>query len=130
MDSRSQYLVISLRSYSLEKGRLKKMREPILTEMEKQQRWQSDLRVTITTSTDEKAVAEAKLLFDESVKYYEVLTKSLEEHEKLSAAKWKFSPDTLLVVAGNLIGIMLILNFEKLDIVRSKAMSFVLKNRL
>lgn len=112
------------------KGRLKKMREPILTEMEKQQRWQSDLRVTITTSTDEKAVAEAKLLFDESVKYYEVLTKSLEEHEKLSSAKWKISPDTLLVVAGNLIGIMLILNFEKLDIVRSKAMSFVLKGRL
>lgn len=43
---------------------------------------------------------------------------------------WKFTPDTLLVVGGNLMGILLILNFEKLDIVRSKAVGFVLKGRV
>lgn len=43
---------------------------------------------------------------------------------------WKFTPDTLLVVGGNLIGILLILNFERLDIVRSKALGFVLKGRV
>ena len=43
---------------------------------------------------------------------------------------WKFTPDTLLVVGGNLMGILLILNFERLDIVRSKALGFVLKGRV
>lgn len=42
----------------------------------------------------------------------------------------RITPDTLLVVFGNLAGILLILNFEKLDIVRSKALSFVLKGRV
>lgn len=51
--------------------------------------------------------------------YSEMLNKTL-----------KFTPDTLLVVTGNLAGILLILNFEKIDIVRSKAMSFVLKGRV
>lgn len=43
---------------------------------------------------------------------------------------WEIKPDTLLVVGGNLLGILLILNFERLDIVRSKAMGFVLKGRV
>lgn len=41
-----------------------------------------------------------------------------------------FSPDTLLIVGANLIGILLILNYEKLDIVSSKAVSFILKARV
>ena len=43
---------------------------------------------------------------------------------------FKISPDTLLVVGGNLLGILLILNFEKADIVTSKALGFVLKGRV
>ena len=41
-----------------------------------------------------------------------------------------FSPDTLLIVGANLIGILLILNYEKLDIVSSKAVGFILKARV
>jgi len=41
-----------------------------------------------------------------------------------------FSPDTLLIVGANLLGILLILNYEKLDIVSSKAVSFILKARV
>ena len=40
------------------------------------------------------------------------------------------SPDTLAVVFGNLIGIGCILNFEKVNIITSKAMGFVLKGRV
>lgn len=54
---------------------------------------------------------------------YRILSDMLETH-------WKVSPDTILVVAGNLLGILLILKFEKLDIITTKALSFVLKGRV
>ena len=112
------------------KRKLKKMKEPILEALEKERKWQLDLRDMMLKSDNEKIQADTKKLLDESVKYCEILTQSLEEYEKLSAAKWKIDPNTILVVAGNLVGILLILNFEKMDIVRSKAMSFVLKGKL
>ena len=46
-----------------------------------------------------------------------------------ASRKDRFSPDTLLMVGGNLAGILLILNFEKLNVVTSKALSFVIKLR-
>lgn len=47
-----------------------------------------------------------------------------EEEDALS-----ISPNTLITVGANLLGIFLILKHEKLDIITSKAMSFVLKPR-
>ena len=44
--------------------------------------------------------------------------------------EWKISPDTLLVVLGNLAGILLILKFEKLDVIATKAIGFVLIGRV
>lgn len=41
----------------------------------------------------------------------------------------RVSADTKMVVAGNLAGILLILNFERLGVVTSKALGFVLKSR-
>ena len=52
--------------------------------------------------------------------------KMLEENQ----TKVVISPDTLLIVGGNLLGILLILNYEKLDIVSSKAVGFILKARV
>lgn len=43
---------------------------------------------------------------------------------------WTVTPDTTLVVAGNLLGIVLMLYFEKSDIIRSAVKSFVLKARV
>jgi hypothetical protein len=40
------------------------------------------------------------------------------------------SKDTLIVVAGNLLGIALILGFEKVDVITSKAIGFVLRGRV
>lgn len=53
-----------------------------------------------------------------------------EKRQKLDSAKWKFSPDTLLVVGGNLLGIGLILSHEKLNVISSKALGFVLRGRV
>lgn len=40
------------------------------------------------------------------------------------------SADTIMIVAGNLLGIVLILQYEKANIITSKALSFVLKGRV
>lgn len=50
---------------------------------------------------------------------------SKEKKEK----KWNVSPDTMAVVAGNLLGIILILKHEELNVITSKAMNFVIKGR-
>jgi hypothetical protein len=39
------------------------------------------------------------------------------------------SPDTLILVAGNLAGIVLILYFEKANVLTSRALNFVMKLR-
>lgn len=61
---------------------------------------------------------------------WDELNKKYMAYGEMLKSSWKFTPDTMLVVAGNLAGIFMILNFEKMDIVRSKAMSFVLKGRV
>lgn len=40
---------------------------------------------------------------------------------------WHVSPDVLIAAGANILGILLILNYEKLGIVTSKALSFVAK---
>jgi len=42
----------------------------------------------------------------------------------------KITPDTVVVAVTNILGILLVLNFEKLDIVRSKAFGLLLKGRV
>lgn len=37
--------------------------------------------------------------------------------------------DTVLLVAANLIGILLVLNYERMDVVTSKAMNFIIKSK-
>jgi hypothetical protein len=112
------------------KKQLKAMKEPILKELEKERRWQLDLRVAMKNATDDKIKNEVKVAFDESVEYCKVLSAALDEYETLSGEKWKISPDALLTVAANLLGILLVLNFEKLDIIRSKAFGMIIKGRL
>jgi hypothetical protein len=47
-----------------------------------------------------------------------------------SYKKLKVSPDTIAIVIANLVGIILILKHEKIDIITSKALGFVLKGRV
>ncbi len=63
-------------------------------------------------------------------KDWDTANERYQAYTEMLKPSWKFTPDTVLVVGGNLLGILLILNFEKLDIVRSKAISFVLKGKV
>ncbi len=66
---------------------------------------------------------------DYEQKYDDELTR-LERLKKLKDEKKSISPDTLLVVLANLLGIALILGYEKAGVVTSKAMNFVLRGRV
>lgn len=67
---------------------------------------------------------------DINPKDWDTANKKYQTYSEMLKTSWKFTPDTLLVVGGNLLGIALILNFERFDIVRSKALSFVLKGKV
>jgi len=72
----------------------------------------------VKTSTTNEEWAEYKKQYDG---YFEML---------YGKSKQKVSPDTLLVVGANLLGILFILNYEKGDTIVSKAMNFVIKGRV
>ena len=42
----------------------------------------------------------------------------------------RVSPDTIAIIAGNLLGIVLILGYEKAGVITSKALGFVLRGRV
>lgn len=58
------------------------------------------------------------------------LNKRHQAYTEMLKPTWSISPDTILVVAGNLLGIVLILKHEKIDIITSKALGFVLRGRV
>lgn len=62
--------------------------------------------------------------------YYTTIIRQIEDLKKIRANDNSVSPDTVLVVVGNLAGILLILNFEKAGIITSRAINFVMKGRV
>lgn len=62
-------------------------------------------------------------------KEFKKATDRLEALYKIKAANKPESVDrnTLAVVAGNLVGILMIINHERINVITSKAVSFVLK---
>lgn len=48
---------------------------------------------------------------------------------KETDSKRRITPDTLAIVAGNLLGIILIVGHERMNVVTSKALNFILKLR-
>ena len=60
---------------------------------------------------------------------------ALEKLERLYKLKnlnkdFRISPDTLLIVGGNLAGLLLVLNFERVGVITSKALGFIIKSRI
>ena len=45
-------------------------------------------------------------------------------------SKKRISADTIAIVAGNLLGIILILTYEKTNVIATKALGFVLRGRV
>lgn len=64
-------------------------------------------------------------------KEYAQITDQIVKLHKMKADEkpYTVSPDTLALIAANLIGIVMILKHERADIITSKAMSFVTKPR-
>ena len=78
----------------------------------------------------EEVLLDMKDMYVDSDEYEVALNHLSTLHEINSKEKkWNVSPDTMAVVAGNLLGIMLILKHEELNVITSKAMSFVIKGR-
>ena len=68
---------------------------------------------------------------DPTSKDYEVVLDRISKLQKMAESNRpkSVSPDTLVMAATNLLGIVLILNYERLGIVTSKALPFVSKTR-
>lgn len=60
---------------------------------------------------------------------YSVMLGHLLKLYSLRPVQQRISPDTMLIVAGNLVGILLILQQERLHVVSSKALGFILRPR-
>lgn len=67
---------------------------------------------------------------DRKSKEFEDLLDKLERLDKLREKKSKISGDAKATIAGNLLGIGLILGYEKANILLSKAVGFVIKGRV
>lgn len=63
---------------------------------------------------------------------YELALSRLETLYELQgmAGKTSVSKDTMLIVGGNLLGILLILKYEDMNVLTSKALGFVIKGRV
>lgn len=86
---------------------------------------------------DEELEKEITRVLDQMQSYSaedEEYSKMADQLEKLysirhEAKPKKISADTLAIVAGNLFGILLIVGFEKSNVLTSKALNFVMKSR-
>lgn len=78
-------------------------------------------------------VTESLLLEVPGTDEYEILTEQLtalyEIQNNSMKSKDGISMDTLLTVGGNLAGILVIVNYERLNVVTSKALQLLLKIR-
>lgn len=92
-----------LKKASAEQSELDKAIDSVLNDMN-----------SVTSETEEYAA-----MADQLVKLVKL--------RKDTEPSWRPSADVLAVVAGNLAGILLILNFERAGVVASKALSFVMK---
>jgi len=94
------------------------------------------MKINLPKSARSKIKVEREKVFkkmsDENIEQadWEALNKKYQAYSEMMKPSWKITPDTLLIAVTNLLGILLILNFEKFDIVRTKALGFVIKGRV
>lgn len=55
---------------------------------------------------------------------------SLMERRTSLGDKRRISPDTVAIIAGNLLGIVLILTYEKGNVIATKALGFIIRGRV
>lgn len=89
----------------------------------------------VTTTQELIDAANDRLLsLEPDTKEYKKVLDQIERLHKLKdrehTNRFRVSGDTLVVVGANLLGIVLILNYEKLNVVTSKALGFIGKGKL
>lgn len=90
---------------------------------------------TLGKSTNQKVKKECdrlvvEMLLTKDLDQLNLLKQRYQVYSEMLKSSWSITPDTIVIVSANLIGILLILNYEKLDIISSKAIGFVLKGRV
>ena len=90
---------------------------------------------TFGKSTNQKVKKECdrlvvEMLLTKDLDQLNLLKQRYQVYSEMLKSSWSITPDTIVIVSANLIGILLILNYEKLDIISSKAIGFVLKGRV
>lgn len=91
--------------------------------------WKEETNTPLETVLD-KALLEMSNHSVTSEEYGKAMERVSKLHKmKEDARPSQVSPDTLIMAATNLLGILLILRHERVDIITSKALSFVAKNR-
>lgn len=66
----------------------------------------------------------------ETEEFAKVVTQLSELHSMLPKKEAFMKPEALIAVAGNLAGILAILSYERVNVVTSKALGFVMKSRV
>ena len=79
----------------------------------------------------ERVVSDMELYGPDSEEYTN-LVKQLETLNLMKASKWwtRLSWDTVLIVLGNLLGILVIVAYEERNVITSKALSMTQKTKL
>lgn len=78
----------------------------------------------------ERVLAEMEKSQTDSIEYSEMADQLVKLHGlKVNSTKSRISRDTLATIFANLVGIVVILHYERVDVVASKALSFVQKLR-
>lgn len=94
------------------------------------------MKINLPKSEKSRIKAERARIFEKmskkdiDQKEWNELNQKYQVYSGMIKPSFAVTPDTLLIAVTNLLGIALVLNFEKVDIVRSKAINFVLKGRV
>lgn len=94
----------------------------IITKKDKRTNLEKEIDSVIESMSHHKA----------DTKEYAAMAKNLETLYKAKSNERNryVSPDAIAMVAGNLLGIVLILGYEKANVITSKALGFIIKGRV
>ena len=113
------------------KRRFKEERDVVFERMIAEENLQKRLREEIEESETEADRKEAKARYDRSIANWGQLNEHYVTYDVLASKQWfKVSPDTALTLGVGLFEIVLILYFEKVDIVTSKALNYVIRRKV
>ena len=92
------------------------------------------IKSPIATKLDAEIVTlleKLESISDKKSEEYETIVERISQLHKLKPEQKakQISPDTLLVVAANIFGILWLTRYEKTDVINSKALGFVMKPR-